>query len=161
MMERVRSFILEIARKPAVTRVMSRMLPTLDQLVQRLTRGKVTSVAGWLVPSLVLLSTGAKSGERREHTLMYVRDDDGAVVVVGTNFGGDNHPAWTYNLLAHPDATTRIDGRVEHVTAVPLTPAEQATRWPRFDGIYRGYASYRERIGDTREIRMFRLEPRP
>ena len=120
----------------------------------------MTSVGDWLFPTLVLRSTGAKSGLEREHTLVFIRDEDDRPVLVGTNFGGENHPAWTYNLLANPDATIEVDGRTEQVRAVPLSAEAQEPLWPRFDAVYPGYESYRERIGDTREIRMFRLEPR-
>jgi deazaflavin-dependent oxidoreductase (nitroreductase family) len=159
MRERFRRAVLDVVRRPRVTRFMSRVLPGMDATVRRVTRGRVTSVAQWFMPSLVLRSTGAKSGLPREHTLVYVTDGD-AHVLVGTNFGGTNHPAWTYNLLAHPDAAIEVDGRTIEVTAEPVPPAEQARLWPAFDAVYAGYASYRERIGDQREIRMFRLRAR-
>lgn len=159
MADRFRAAVKEFIRRPRVTRFFSHALPPIDKAVRRLTGGRVTSVGDWLFPTLVLRSTGAKSGLPREHTLVYIEDDEGRPVLVGTNFGGENHPAWTYNLLANPGATVEIRDRTHHVTAVPLGPDEQAAHWPRFDAVYPGYASYRERIGDTREIRMFRLDP--
>ena len=160
MNEKLRRSLLDVARKPAVTKVMSRILPAVDKGVRSLTGGKVTSTAQWLMPTLVLHSTGRKSGQPREHTLTYVRDDAGRPCLVGTNFGGDNHPAWSYNLLANPDAAIEVDGELQKVTAVPLSAEEQAPLWPEFDAVYAGYSSYRERIGGQREIRMFRLDPR-
>lgn len=157
--ERVRRAVLDVVRRPAVTRVLSHVLPGLDKAVRRVTGGRVTSAAQAFLPTLVLRSTGARSGLEREHTLVYVRDADGHLLLVGTNFGGDTHPAWTFNLLAHPDATVEVDGRVERVTAERVTADEMPALWPRFDRVYAGFASYRERIGDTREIRMFRLRP--
>jgi deazaflavin-dependent oxidoreductase (nitroreductase family) len=157
---RVQRAVLEVVRRPAVTRLMSRFLPGLDRAVRRLTRGRITSTAQAFMPTLVLRSVGARSGLEREHTLVYARDDAGVPLLVGTNFGGDTHPAWTFNLLAYPAATIELDGRTERVTAMQVPADEMPALWPRFDAVYPGFASYRERIGDTREIRMFRLVPR-
>ena len=57
-----------------------------------------------LLPSLVLVTTGAKSGLRRETPLMCLPRPDGAYLVAGSNWGQEHHPAWSANLLAHPDA---------------------------------------------------------
>lgn len=58
--------------------------------------------------SLVLLSTtGAKSGKRVTTPVMYVRDGD-RIVIIASNAGGDNHPAWYHNLLANPDVTVEL-----------------------------------------------------
>lgn len=160
MNERFRRVVLEVVRKPLVTRVMSRVLPGVDKVTRKVSGGRVTSAAQMFLPTLVLRSKGAKSGQEREHTLVFVRDGEGRPLLVGTNFGGENNPAWTYNLLAHPDATIEVDGRSQEVTAVTVPGNEQAALWPRFDAVYAGFKSYRERIGDSREIRMFRLDPR-
>ena len=114
-----------------------------------------------LPPGIVVLhSLGAKSGQWRENTLLYATGPNGRWHIVGTNFGGDSHPGWTYNLLANPEARVVIDGEEVPVTAVRLEPDEMALMWPRFDAVYPGYADYRKRIADSREIGMFRLEPR-
>lgn len=159
MMERLRRAVLGFVRRPAVTRLLSWVLPGLDKVARRVTGGRLTSVAQWLLPTLVLYSTGARSGRPREHTLLYVRDEQGRPMLVGTNFGGENHPAWTYNLLANPQARIEIDGHVREVIATRLSAEEMSRQWPRFDAVYAGFASYRERIGDQRDIRMFRLDP--
>ncbi len=156
LLARILSPILQL---PPVTRFMSRYIDRIDGFLRRLTRGRVSSVSGWFFPELVLLSLGAKSGAWREHTLFFTRDAQGAIHIVGTNFGGDSHPAWTHNLLANPVARVVLDGQELSVTATRLSPEEMAPLWPRFDALYPGYAGYRERIGDSREIRMFRLDP--
>lgn len=145
-------------RRPAITKFNSRYIDRIDTFVRRVTRGRVSSVTGWFYDECVLHSLGAKSGQWRENTLLYATDAKGGVHVVGTNFGGDSHPAWTYNLLANPKARLVLAGRERDVTAVRLSPEEMAPMWPRFDAVYPGYADYRERIADSREIRMFRLD---
>lgn len=138
---------------------MSRHLDRLDGAARKLSRGRLSSISGWFLPELVLHSLGAKSGQWRENTLLYVRDEAGIPHVVGTNFGGDNHPGWTHNLLANPQARIVLDKLEQDVTAVQLTPGQMDQMWPTFDAVYSGYVKYRERIGDSRQIRMFRLDP--
>lgn len=157
-MSRVKQFVSKVMRTPAVTKFNSRYIDRIDGVVRKLTGGRVSSVSGWFYDELVLHSLGAKSGQWRENTLLYATDDSGTPYVVGTNFGGDSHPAWTFNLLANPGARIGVNGSERRVTAVRLTPEEMAPMWPRFDAVYPGYADYRQRIGDSREIRMFRLD---
>lgn len=157
-MANMRDAVKTLAQKPVMTKFLSRYLDPIDQATRRLTGGRVTA-SGWLLPELALHSLGAKSGQWRENILLYVRDEQGNPVVVGTNFGGDSHPGWTYNLLANPSARIVLDRQEQSVAAQRLTAEEMASMWPRFDAVYSGYIGYRERIGDSREIRMFRLAP--
>ncbi len=159
-MSRASSIVSRIAQTPAVTKFMSNHVDTIDGTVRKLTGGRISSITGWFFPELVLRSVGAKSGQARENTLLFARDAEGTPHIVGTNFGGDSHPAWTFNLVTHPGVRIVID-QVEHdVTAVQLSPDEMAEMWPRFDDVYSGYASYREQVGESRQLRMFRLDPR-
>ena len=155
---KVQAAVSSLMRRPAITRVNSRYINRIDGFVRRVTRGRVSSVSGWFYDECVLHSLGAKSGQWRENTLLYATDDAGVPYVVGTNFGGDSHPAWTHNLLANPGARLVVKGQERPVTAVRLTPEEMAPMWPRFDAVYPGYADYRQRIGDSRQVRMFRLD---
>lgn len=150
-----------LARLTPVTIVLSRLLPRLDRVIRRITKGKVGTAAQLIAPSLVLHSIGAKSGQPREHPLVYAADGD-AFVVVGTNFGGERQPAWTSNLLANPEASVSLEGVTVPVTAHPVTTQSERDRlWVLMDDAYIGFASYRRRLADTRAIRMFRLEPHP
>ena len=73
----------------------------LDQLVSKLTGGKRTFagiVAG--LPSVILTTTGAKSGKPRTVALLGIPHPEG-VAVVAANYGGAKHPAWYHNLKAN------------------------------------------------------------
>lgn len=141
------------------TAIARRTLPLLDRLVFRLTDGRRTFIE-LVEPSFMLESTGARSGEPRHNPLLYVRDGD-RYVVAGTNFGQEQHPAWSANLLAHPDAVIVLRGTRIPVRAEPLTdPGERARLWPQLDRIYAGFKRYREVTADIREVRMFALVPR-
>ncbi|MFT2816774.1 nitroreductase family deazaflavin-dependent oxidoreductase [Leifsonia sp. A12D58] len=132
------------------------VLPPLELLVTRLTGGRV-QLSGLLVPSLVLYSTGAKSGMLRETKLMYTPDGHGRAIVAGSSFGRERHPAWTYNLLAHPDAEISVRGRRLPVYATLVSDAERDVVWRRIERQWPGYRSYERESGRT--VRLFRLQP--
>jgi len=140
------------------TAVARRVLPLLDKVVLGLTRGRFT-FTGAVEPTIVLESTGAKSGELRRNPLLFIRDNE-RFIVAGTNFGQADHPAWSANLLAHPEALVVHRGKRVPVKAVPLTDtAERDRLWANLDNIYSGYRRYREVTADIREVRMFALIP--
>ncbi|EPH45736.1 nitroreductase family deazaflavin-dependent oxidoreductase [Streptomyces aurantiacus] len=141
----------------AFARVAPRFVPALDRAVHRLTRGKVLPSARML-PGVILTSRGAKSGLDRRTPLACVPEDSGSRLLVGSNFGRPGHPAWTANLLAHPDASISLRGRDIPVRARLLTGEERAAAWEAAVAFWPPYATYQARV--EREIRLFRLERR-
>jgi deazaflavin-dependent oxidoreductase (nitroreductase family) len=125
----------------------------LDRGMARLTRGRVIALG--LIPSLTLTTTGKKSGEPRTQPLAYVPDGDD-IILIGSNWGGAKHPAWSYNLLANPHASVRVKGKTYAVTARLLNGAERENKWQMALQIWPAYATYKERAAH-REIRVFRL----
>jgi deazaflavin-dependent oxidoreductase (nitroreductase family) len=89
----------------------------LDQLLSKLTDDKRTfaGIAAGL-PSVILTTTGAKSGKPRTVALLGIPHPDG-VAVVAANYGGAKHPAWYHNLKANPAATVTIEGNIWDATA--------------------------------------------
>jgi deazaflavin-dependent oxidoreductase (nitroreductase family) len=58
-------------------------------------------------PTLLLGTTGRRSGARRTNALVYVSDGDDRVVVASK--GGDDHaPAWLLNLTAEPTVEVQV-----------------------------------------------------
>ena len=145
-----------VASRPRFSTIALRIAPRLDKLAHRLTGGRIV-LSGLLVPTLVLTTTGAKSGQPRQSPLATLADGD-AFYVVGSNFGTEKHPAWTGNLIKTPEAEVTFRGRRVAVRAHLLTDAEKAAVWPRLLTVWPTYDSYVERSG--RNIRVFRLEPR-
>jgi deazaflavin-dependent oxidoreductase (nitroreductase family) len=140
-------------------RVAPRVIPALDRGVHRLTWGKAL-LSTQLLPGLILTSTGARSGLARRTPLACMPEEDGrGWILVGSNFGRTGHPAWTYNLLAHPDASVSWKGRDVPVTARLLTGEERAALWRALVAFWPPYATYQSRV--TREIRLFRLTAAP
>lgn len=145
-----------IGGSAAFAKVAPRFVPQLDRAVHRLTGGRIL-LGQALLPSLVLHSTGARTGLQRDTPLACLPDGDGWYVV-GSNFGQEKHPAWTGNLLAHPDAAVTVKGERIDVRARLLDDAEKAAVWPRLVQIWPGYDRYVERSG--RNLRVFRLDRR-
>ncbi len=153
---RLGQMVQKMAGSKTFMRVGPKVVPPLDKLLHRVTGGKVVMSAG-LLPSLVLTAKGAKSGEPRT-TPLATMPHDGSWYVVGSNFGREKHPAWTANLIAHPDADISYRGRTIPVTATLLTAEEKAQIWPQLTTFWPNYDVYVERSG--RDLRVFRLDPR-
>ncbi|MCX4762945.1 nitroreductase family deazaflavin-dependent oxidoreductase [Streptomyces sp. NBC_01275] len=139
-------------------KVAPHVIPALDRAVHRLTRGKVL-LSAQMLPGVILTATGARSGRPRRTPLACMPEADGAGwILVGSNFGRTGHPAWTANLLAHPDAEVSWQGADIPVTARLLAGEERAAVWKTLLTFWPPYATYQARV--EREIRLFRIVPR-
>jgi deazaflavin-dependent oxidoreductase (nitroreductase family) len=72
-------------------------------------------------PVLILTTTGAKSGERRETPLAYTRDGDD-IVIVASMGGAPRNPAWYHNLVANPRVTVELGGETFQADARVTDP---------------------------------------
>ncbi|WP_425245884.1 nitroreductase family deazaflavin-dependent oxidoreductase [Streptomyces sp. NEAU-NA10] len=148
----------KISSAPAFARVAPHVIPALDRAVHRLTRGKVL-LSAQLLPGIVLTSTGARSSLPRRTPLACMPEEKGrGWILIGSNFGRPGHPAWTANLLAHPDAEISWKGEDIPVTARLLEGEERAAVWQAALAFWPPYATYQARV--DREIRLFRIVPR-
>ncbi|MGW4930304.1 nitroreductase family deazaflavin-dependent oxidoreductase [Agromyces sp. NPDC004153] len=152
----VRSVIAPITRTRLFRAIGPVLLPPAERLVAALTGGRV-QLSGLLVPSLVLHTTGARSGEPRDTYLMYTPDGRGRAIVAGTTFAQERHPGWTYNLITHPDASITVRGRRMHVRASRIPDDERDAAWARIEAQWPGYRGYERDSG--RVVRLFRLQP--
>lgn len=112
-----------------------------------------------LVTSLLLHTTGARSGLERTVALAYATDGP-EFLLVASNFGGERPPAWLANLRQHPLARIRVGRRLLEVEARIVMPEDDG--YERLFAIAnrgsRGrYARYR--AGTTRPIPVVRLIP--
>jgi deazaflavin-dependent oxidoreductase (nitroreductase family) len=150
----LRQLIAPLSRTRTFRRIGPRALPPLERLMDRATGGRVP-LSGLLVPSLVLHTTGARTGAARQSVLMYTPDGAGGAVVAGTSFARDRHPAWSGNLLAHPDAAVSVRGRTFDVRATPIGDGDRDRVWARIERQWPGYRDYERDSGRT--VRLFRL----
>ena len=126
-----------------------------DKLAARVTGGRLVALG--LVPSLLLTTTGRRSGRPRTTPLLGVPDGD-AFIVIGSNWGGPRHPAWALNLLARPDASVAHKGRRFPVRARLLTGADRDRAWRLALRHWPAYQTYADRAG--RELYVCRLSSR-
>src|SRR5256885_4244982 len=87
----------KVAGSSQFAAVAPKVIPHVDRVLNKVTGGRFVLSAA-LLPSIVLTTTGAKSGLQRETPLATMPDGD-AFFVVGSNFGREKHPAWTGNLI--------------------------------------------------------------
>lgn len=152
-LRRVRAIVAWVSRTAWFRAYGPRFVPRLDAATRRLTLGRFTA-AGLIVPALTLHSTGARSGLPRDSELMCVPVGDGWLVT-GSNFAGERHPAWTYNLMAHPEAAITYRGRRIAVTATLVGDDEREETWAFIERQWPGYRGYEHASG--RKLRIFRL----
>jgi deazaflavin-dependent oxidoreductase (nitroreductase family) len=132
-----------------------RLFVPADRLIGHLTKGRVVALG--IAPSLIITTTGRRSGQPRSNPLLYVRDGD-AFVVIGSNWGQPRHPAWSLNLLADPAATVTLGGAQLPVRATLAGGAERERLWRLLLAQWPAYQTYVERAGG-RDIQIFRLTP--
>ena len=130
----------------------------LDRLISRVTRGRVVALG--MLPSLLLTTTGRRTGLARQNPVSYLRDGD-AYVVAGTNWGRPAPPGWVFNLLAMPVAIITVRGADLAVRAEEVTdPADHDRLWAAIVRRWPAYQRYLETAGG-RPVRIFRLIPAP
>jgi deazaflavin-dependent oxidoreductase (nitroreductase family) len=88
------------------------------------------ATGGWLghrmtgaVTSLLLTTTGRRTGQPRSVALAYSKDG-GDLLIVASNFGGERPPAWLANLRADPRASVLVGHRRLAVTAEVVMPGD-------------------------------------
>jgi deazaflavin-dependent oxidoreductase (nitroreductase family) len=132
------------------------MMPPLEKGWARLSGGRFP-LSGVVVPSLVLHTTGAKSGLERDTPLMYCPEPGGTMLVTGSNFAREEHPAWTANLIAHPRAAVTVSRRRVPVLAARIADDKLDETWEWIERQWPGYRGYERSSGRT--LRIFRLTP--
>ncbi|MCM6777353.1 nitroreductase family deazaflavin-dependent oxidoreductase [Nocardia sp. CDC159] len=132
-----------------------RKLTPLDRKVLERTAGRYTVLGPIGAPVVLLTTIGRKSGRPRTSPLLFVHDGD-VLYVIGSNFGQAHHPAWTANLLAHPEGEVAIAGeRIPVRARLVEDPAHKEEIFARFVETTAAYAAYRDRTG--RDLRIFAL----
>jgi len=108
------------------------------------------------VYTLVLATTGRRTGEPRRTCLIYGTSGDDFVVVASKG-GADEDPAWFKNLQADPSVGVQVGTRRFTARARIASPAERADLWPRMVAIFPLYAEYAQKT--DREIPVVLLTP--
>jgi len=109
-----------------------------------------------MVPTLLLTTTGRKSGKPLTLPLIYGRAGD-AYVVVASKGGAPAHPAWYLNLAADPEVQVQVKADRFAARARTSDGDERARLWQQMVGIYAPYEKYQQMT--EREIPVVVLDP--
>ncbi len=125
-----------------------------DPVLMRLSRGRLGF--GLLLPTALLETRGARTGQRRRNGVIYFHDRD-CVVIVASKLGLPQDPAWFHNLRTNPAVSL---GGQPFRAEVVTDDAERARLWELADRVFPAYAAYRARAARTgRTIPIVRLHP--
>jgi len=76
------------------------------------------------VPTLLLRTTGRRTGAQRTNALVYAKDG-GEYVVVASNGGDDRPPGWLFNVRDKPEVEIQVAHTKMAGTARILEPGDQ------------------------------------
>jgi len=130
--------------------------PKVDPWLLRATDGRLAM--GLMLPSALLTTTGAKTGQPRTNPVFYFHDGSD-VIVIASNYGADKNPAWYYNLCANPLAQIATNGGGPVLTANAVTDPDERNRlWAKADRVYPLWPDYRRHAARChRTIPIIRL----
>jgi len=107
------------------------------------------SLGGWkgLLPTLLLITKGRKSGELRPLPLIYKKVGD-AYVIIASKGGAPAHPAWYLNLMDEPNCEIRVASESMQAAARTADGEERETLWAELAEIYPPYNDYQQAAGE-------------
>lgn len=105
--------------------------------------------------TLLLTTTGRKSGEERTTPLIYAPVGD-AYAIVASKGGSDEPPAWYLNLAANPEVEVQVLGDRFKARARTAEAEEKAEIWPTMVSEWPAYDEYQART--ERQIPVVVLE---
>src|SRR4051794_20232876 len=108
------------------------------------------------VPSLLLTTTGRKSGEKFIFPLFYGKDGD-SYIVVASKGGAPEHPGWYRNILANAEVEVQVGTLRTKARARTAAGEERARLWEKALEFWPPYADYQRKT--EREIPVVVLDP--
>jgi len=130
-----------------------RIITAAHRATYRLSGGRLGGSARGM-PTLLLTTTGRKTGQAHTVPLPFHRDGDD-MVVIASFAGGPKHPAWYLNLSATPDVTVQYRGRQFAARATTVEGDARADLWARLVNAHPWYGDYQART--EREIPLVAL----
>ncbi|WP_325050845.1 nitroreductase family deazaflavin-dependent oxidoreductase [Actinomadura spongiicola] len=106
-------------------------------------------------PTLLLTTRGRKSGLLRRTPLIYGQHGD-RYLLVASNGGASEHPAWYLNLSAHPEVTVQVGTDIFTARGRTATPEEKDSLWQVMTSVFPLYDRYQ--AASERDIPLVILE---
>jgi len=110
-----------------------------------------------VLPTLLLTTTGRKTGEPRALPLIYGEAGD-SYVIIASKGGMPTHPIWFLNLEANPRCELMVGAKAVTANARVAEGAEREELWAKLAVIYPPYTDYQKNAGD-RVIPVVVLDP--
>lgn len=107
------------------------------------------------VPTLLLTTTGRRTGQPYTTPLIYGRDGD-RYLIVASRGGAPSHPQWYRNLVAQPEVAVQVQADRFPARARTADAKEKPALWQRMAEIWPAYNDYQNRT--EREIPVVILE---
>jgi deazaflavin-dependent oxidoreductase (nitroreductase family) len=108
------------------------------------------------VPTLLLTSTGRRTGAERTSALIFARDGNDYLIVASMG-GMPTHPMWYLNLQANPAAKIQVKADELAVVARTASADEKPRLWKIVTDVWPNYDVYQTRT--DREIPVVVLSP--
>lgn len=106
--------------------------------------------------TLLLTTTGRRSGQEYTTPLIY-REDGSDYVVVASKGGANDHPDWYLNLDENPGVQIQVADRVVQATARTASSDEKDRLWPYMAEVWPAYDDYAKKT--DRDIPIVILTP--
>ncbi len=90
---------------------------------------------------LLLHTVGAKSGQKRIHPMMYLKDGD-QYLVIASKSGAPSNPAWYHNLVANPDVTVEVGSEVFEGKATVTEEPDRSKLFAKMVAANPGFGDY-------------------
>ena len=108
------------------------------------------------VPSLLLTTTGRKSGAKYMFPLFY-GEIGASYFVIASKGGAPRHPGWYQNILADPAVEVQVGTKKMKARARTAAGAERTRLWEKALKFWPPYADYQRKT--EREIPVVVLDP--
>src|SRR5664279_3220808 len=108
------------------------------------------------VPTLLLTTTGRRTGAKRRTALIYGQDND-RFLIVASKGGAADHPAWYLNLEADPDVEVQALDDTFTAKATAASGQERERLWAIMRQSWPAYDEYQTKT--DREIPVVILTP--
>ena len=111
-----------------------------------------------ILPTLLLTTTGRKSGKESIMPLIYGKVDDGYAIIASKG-GTPTHPGWFHNLRAQGTVKIKV-GNDEFEADTRVTSGDEREKiWSQMADMFPPYTNYKKSAGD-REIPVVVLKPK-
>jgi deazaflavin-dependent oxidoreductase (nitroreductase family) len=146
--------LVRLTTSPLATWMVKNVASKLDPLIHRATNGRFTAFGAPMMPMVTITTIGRHTGKPRLVHLACI-EHEGDYLVVASAMGQERHPAWRYNLEAHPEVEVQLRDQRFTARARVLTALEKRAVWDEVKKAIPQMNVYETRT--DRNIRVFRL----